>query len=343
MIRPLSFRSFRICLWRTLPLLAATALAGTSDSARTEAAANPSAASLDAGSPAPAGAAATSNAKNGNGEQRTITRFPGLFEIDLPKTEKRGQIRFVFHPSFRDLINRGYIRVPLGMRWGVNDHVEVNSDVDTHFDHGLKKGYGSNGLTALHFGGKYACLHWLKPTWDTSIGLNTSFPVSRPPLDLTDGLNHISPYIAFGRKIDDIKGLSGYINLSADFVSHSSTPGGHGRNQMRSNSVQFAPGILYDWHAWHFTLETHCATTRVLGSGCHDYFTVRPGVVWDLPKKLVFNSKGRWMAGFNITAVWGPDGHTIDTGERLRAEVSLTQLFYRYRQPKPAGDSKSSN
>ena len=76
-------------------------------------------------------------------------------------------------------------------------------------------------------------------------------------------------------------------------------------------------------------------TTRVLGKGEKDFLTIRPGVVWDLPKKLVFHAKGRWLAGFNVTAVFGPDGNTLSTGGRFRGEINLRHPF--------GGDQKNTN
>jgi len=137
----------------------------------------------------------------------------------------------------------------------VNDHFELNSDIDTYFDHGLRKGSYGDGISALHFGAKYAWLEWLKPTWDTSVGFNSSIPVSRPPIELTDGHDHFVPYIVFGRKLDDVPGLSGLFNVHADFITASSTPGGFGKNEPHSNSLSVTPGVLYDRDAWHYTLE----------------------------------------------------------------------------------------
>jgi hypothetical protein len=259
----------------------------------------------------------------------TIPRIPGLFEIELPKTERRGVIKFSFQPSFRDLIDKSYLRIPLEFRWGVNDHFELNTYVDTYVHHGLRSGHSSYGLGALHFGAKYAWHEWLKPTWDTSVGFNSSIPVSRPPIELTDGHNHFTPYIVFGRKLDWLKGLSGFIHTSVDLLSKSSTPGNFGRNQPHSNSVTLSPGLLYDRKAWHYTLEVDCATTSLVGKGNKNFVIIRPGVVWDLPKKLVFNANGRWLAGFNLTATFGPDGNTLSTGGRFRGELNLTRLFGR--------------
>ncbi|MFA5058995.1 MAG: hypothetical protein WC485_12840 [Opitutaceae bacterium] len=269
---------------------------------------------------------------NGNGGQATISRIPGLFEIDLPKTERMGVIQFSFQPHFRDLIDNSYLRIPLGLRWGVNDHFELNSDLDAYADTGFRKSRSGYGLSELHFGAKYAWHEWLKPVWDTSVGFNSSIPVSRPPIELTDGHNHFTPFIVLGRQVDGVKGLSGFIHASVDFISKSSTPGNFAVNQPHSNSVTLAPGLLYDRKSWHYTLEVDCTTTSVVGQGNKNFLTIRPGVVWDLPKKLVFNAHGRWLAGFNVTATFGPDGNTFSTGGRFRGELNLTRLFRRDRQ-----------
>jgi hypothetical protein len=266
-------------------------------------------------------------------EPSMISRMWDLFEIDLPKTEWAGQVRFNFQPHFRDLLDKGYLRVPLELRWGVNDHFELNSDVDTYFDHGLRKGSYGDGISELHFGAKYAWLEWLKPTWDTSVGFNSSIPVSRPPIELTDGHDHLTPYIVFGRKVDDIPGLSGFINLRTDFVTASSTPGGFGQNEPHTHSMTATPGFLYDRAPWHYTFEVDGTTTRYIGSGSHDFLTVRPGIIWDLPKALVLNARGQWLAGFSLTFVFGPDGNTVSTGGRLRGELNVTQWFRSKPQP----------
>jgi hypothetical protein len=308
-----------VCLWKNRLLLASGLCLAVSAAAQ---------------DPAAAPAAVTAN-----GDQPSLSsRIPGLFEIDLPKTERRGNIRFTFQPSFRDLISKAYLRIPLEFRWGVNDHFELNSDIETYFDHGLRSGQSSGyGISELHFGAKYAWHEWLKPTWDASVGVNTSFPVSRPPIELTDGQNHFTPYIVFGRKLGWLPGLSGFLHTSVDLISKSSTPGNFGRNQPHSNSLTLTPGFLYDRKAWHYTLEVDGTTTSVVGKGNKDYLTIRPGVIWDLPKQLMFNAHGRWLAGFSVTAVFGPEGNTFSTGGRFRGEVNLTRLFRRDQPADPPG------
>ena len=141
----------------------------------------------------------------------------------------------------------------------------------------------------------------------------------------------------FGRKLGWMPGLSGFLHASVDFIAKSSTPGNFGRNEPHSNSLTLTPGLLYDRKAWHYTLEVDGTTTSVIGKGDHDFLTIRPGVIWDLPKQLVFNARGRWLAGFNVTAVFGPDGNTFSTGGRFRGEVNLTRLFRRDQPDDPPG------
>jgi len=57
-------------------------------------------------------------------DEKELHKVSGIFDTDLPKTEKKGRIRVIIHPHLGDLTRRSYIRVPLGIRWGVNDHVE---------------------------------------------------------------------------------------------------------------------------------------------------------------------------------------------------------------------------
>lgn len=318
-----------LCLWTA----AAEAQAQNEPAAASPAPACPAPTSPAAASPAPASPAPISpepaSPASSSWEQNAISRLQDLFDLDLPKTEQPGQVQFSFQPHIRDLISKGYLRVPFEFRWGVNDHLELNSDIDTYFDNGMRKGNYGEGISELHFGAKYAWLEWLKPTWDTSVGFNSSIPVSRPPIELTDGHDHFVPYIVFGRKIDDVQGLSGLINLHVDLVTASSTPGNFGQNEPHTHSMTVSPGLLYDHDAWHYTLEVDGTTTRLIGSGSHDFLTIRPGVVWDLPKVLVFNSRGRWLAGFSLTFVFGPDGNTISTGGRFRGELDLVRWFGR--------------
>ena len=270
--------------------------------------------------------------------QPSLFRIPGILEVDLPKTERAGSVQLSFLPRFQDLVDRSYLRMPLGLRWGVNDHFELNGEVDTYVHHGLRRGDSSYGLSELQVGGKYAWHKWLKPEWDTSVGVNTAFPVSRPPLDLTDGHNHITPYIVFGHKVGGIAGLMGFVHTDVDFLWESSTPGQFARNEPHSNSITLSPGLVYDRWPFHYTFEVDATTTSLVGRDHRYFLTVRPGVVWDLPNDLKFHARGRWLVGVTLIATFGPDGNTLSTGGRFRGEISLVRPFRvnGHKNPPPA-------
>jgi len=118
-----------------------------------------------------------------------------------------------------DPIAKSHLRIPLEFRWGVNGHFDINCDVDTYFHHGLRSGPGTKGLSELHFGSKYTWNKWLRPVWDTAFGFNSSISARRPPPDLTDGHNHFTPYMVFGRRLDRGPGLSSYLQASVDLTS----------------------------------------------------------------------------------------------------------------------------
>ncbi len=259
--------------------------------------------------------------------QPSLFRIPGILEVDLPNTERAGSVQLSFLPRFQDLVDRSYLRMPLGLRWGVNDHFELNGEIDTYLHHGLRHGDSSYGFSELHFGGKYAARKWLKPPWDASIGVNTDFPVSRPPLDLTDGQNHVTPYIVFGHPVGGVPGLTGFIHTDVDFIWKSSTPGQFARNQPHSNSITLSPGMVYDRWPFHYTFEVDATTTSLVGRDHVYILTARPGIVWDLPNSLKFHARGRWLVGVTLIATFGPDGNTLSTGGRFRGEISLSRPF----------------
>ena len=48
-------------------------------------------------------------------------RIRGIFDSALPGTERKNSLRLIVHPHFGDLHARDFLRVPLGLRYGVNE------------------------------------------------------------------------------------------------------------------------------------------------------------------------------------------------------------------------------
>jgi hypothetical protein len=262
-------------------------------------------------------------------DDKNLRRIDGIFDTDLPKTEKKGRVRFIIHPHLGDFTRRSYVRVPLGIRWGVNDHVEFSATVEPYFEHGLKSGSSGNGIGDFEFGGKYAFRQWLKPDYDASVGLNVRVLVGAPPLDLTDGYNHYAPYFVISKKSQKTKGLTYFVNTTLDVMEKSSVAGTFRKDDPHSTSMIFGTGFVLDRYPYHYTLETGYQTTSLVGKDNKQFVYVRPGFAWDLPRKLTFNSHGRWLLGGSIKITEGPDGTRLDSGGKLRGEFSVTRWFRR--------------
>lgn len=262
-------------------------------------------------------------------KETDLRRIDGIFNTDLPKTEKKNSIKVIVHPHFGDLTKRTYLRVPTGIRWGVNDRTEISATMEPYFPHGLKSGPSVYGIGSLQFGAKYAWSHWLKPDYDTSVGINMFFPVGRPPIDLTTGFNRFSPYFVIGKKISTHPGLTIFVNTGVNILTKSSTPGTFQANQTQSDSFAITPGFVYDRFPWHYTFAATYETTSLIGDDNRQFITLRPGIAWDLPRKLTFNSKGRWLVGLGYSITFGPDGTTTGGGGKIRSEFRLSHLFRR--------------
>src|ERR1700712_4602986 len=268
-------------------------------------------------------------AKQPSGDDAELRKISGIFDTDLPKTEKKGRVRFIIHPHLGDFTRRNYLRVPVGLRWGVNDHVEFTTTVEPYIQHGLKSGLSGNGIGDFELGAKYAFVRWLKPDFDASVGFNSRIPVGHPPLDLTDGYNHYAPYFVVSKKSARTKGLTYFDSTTLDVMKKSSVAGLFRRNDAHSTSLIFGSGAVLDRYPYHYTLETGFQTTSLVGRDNKQFVYIRPGFAWDLPRRLTFNSKGRWLLGGSLKVTEGPDGTRFDSGGKLRGEFSITRLFRR--------------
>ena len=256
-----------------------------------------------------------------------FSRVRGLFDIDLPATVKKYDLKLVIHPHFGDFTRRAFIRIPVGVRFGLNDRTEGDFEAESYISHGLKNHTEGNGFSALHLGAKYEWAHWLKDYVDTSTGFTTSIPVGRPPLELSDGMNHVAPYVVFSRTFSSIPQLAPFVSFGADFVSDSTVPGVIGRNLPHSDAMGVSPGFIYDAGSLKYTLVLNYSTTSLIGSGNHHYYAANPSVLWELPKKLTFNSSGRWVVGLGYKWSHGPEGSDTGTSLKLRGEFKFTRLL----------------
>jgi hypothetical protein len=256
-----------------------------------------------------------------------ITRVRGLFDVDLPKTVEKFKAKVTVHPHFGDFSHRAYVRVPVGVRLGLNDRTELATEIESYLTHGLRGRSAGYGLDLVRLGGKYQFAEWLKPALDASVGLNTAFPVGRPPLDATDGHNHFSPYVTFSKKLPDHPRLLPFASFGTDLMWKSSTPGMFTENQPHSDSMGVSAGAFYDRDTFKYTLTASYWTTALIGRGDRHFFGLNPSVLWQLPRALTFHSKGQWIFGVGVKATHGPDGTDFGLSAKLRGEFKLSHLW----------------
>lgn len=258
-------------------------------------------------------------------------RIGGLFDIDLPRFDPPGTFRVQFNPRFGDLIRRDYIRVPTGLRWAVNDRLELYGEMEAFATHGLDDDTSAGyGIGELRCGGRYLLRRFPWPEYQTSVGLNLEFPVGNPPPDLTDGRNHIAPYFVTEHRLRYHPKWTVFGGTSFDFVTDSSVPGQLGRNATKDDSISLNGGATYDLGQVKWTLQATYTTTVISGIDEH-FFTIRPSFLWWVPREYTLNSKTQWIVGFGVRSTWGPDGYEFSQGTRVRAEITFRQALRRLR------------
>ncbi len=258
-------------------------------------------------------------------------RVGGLFDVDLPRFDPPGTFRLQFNPRVSDLVRRSYLRVPTGVRWTVNDRVELHAEAEAFATHGLDDDTSAGyGIGELRFGARRLIEHWPRPDFASSVGVNVELPVGDPPRDLTDGRNHIGPYLVTEHRLARHPKWTVFGGVSADLVSASSVPLNLGRNATKDDSIALNAGATYDLGQVKWTLQTTYATTAIAGIDEH-FLTVRPSVLWWVPRRYTLNSDTQWIVGIGLRAAWGPDGREFSTGSRVRAELTFGQAVQRMR------------
>lgn len=250
-------------------------------------------------------------------------RIRGVFDSNLPNTERKYALKIILHPHFGDLHRHHYLRIPLGLRYGMSDRWELSAEGETYFSHGLKsKSFGSEiGFSGIRISSKYHGNFFRSPNWDEAIGFDYTVPMGTPPLELTDGFTHFKPYINFANRLDNLPNLRVFLGLGLDLVVQTSIPGWLRENALGDNANSFTFGGVWEGERVSYTFETTYATTRLLGDTDRDLITVRPGIIWKVPRSYTFNSNGNWVLGLAIRADHGRDG--LDLGLSVKARINL--------------------
>lgn len=261
------------------------------------------------------------------GESRPFfARVRGLFDIDLPQLDPPGTVKLTFRPHLADLYKRDYLRVATGLRWTVTEELELNLEGEFFGTHGLGDSGDGYGLGEARFGARYVLRSWPRAGHEAGLGLDVQVPTGQPPFDLTDGHNHITPSLVIQQHWPERPKLTTFVSAAWDIVTPSSVAGDFGLNTPRDDSVTFSAGAVYDLGQLKWTLVATYANTWVSGDDDH-FFTLRPSVLWYVPKRFTFKGDTQWILGLGLRSTWGPDGHQFSANARVRAEVTFRQVM----------------
>lgn len=256
-----------------------------------------------------------------------FARINGLFGGDLPQLDRPDAIKLILRPHFGDLIHRDYMRVDTGLRWALNDQFELNTEASVFFKHGLKSGSAGNGIGDLRFGAKYIFVKWPEPDFETSVALNIDHPTGRPPIDLTDGYNHVSPTIVVQYRPPRYPRLTTFAGMGLDLMTKSRVAGTLGFNQPHDDSISTTAGGVYDAGQLKWTIAGTYATTALFDRRTNNFVYLQPGLLWYVPSRFTLHSKTQWIVGFGARATFGPDGTHLSLSSRLRAEITFRQVM----------------
>lgn len=246
-----------------------------------------------------------------------LDRIPNLGNLELPSFMPRGMFRFYSSPHFGDLVHREYLRVPVGARAKLTGQLEAHAEVEGYFTHGLRDGAGY-GLDRLRLGGKYEIIPSTSAGVAWSTGVDFETPLSRPPLELSDGHRHVTPYVAVSRPIIPNWHLLGYSTLGADLLSHTALPANFGRNQLHTDALTLAAGVARDWSLCNTSFTATYSSSALLSDENAHVFSLRPAVI--IPLRKLEGRRTRLILTLGARSTWGPDGHELGASASVRVE-----------------------
>jgi hypothetical protein len=258
-------------------------------------------------------------------------RIRGVFDSALPRTEKKNSLRLIVHPHLGDLWDEDYLRTAVGFRYGLTRWWEATAEVDTYFAHGLggRAFFADEGLSSVHVGTKYQLGDPLRIGWETAVGVDWSRPISSPPPEVTDGLRHFAPYVAFSRQLEMHPAWRVFFGAIYEDVAPTGTVGILAKNQLDRDNVGVSGGFLYVRGNLTYTFEAAYNTEHPTEDVGRDVVTLRPGFVWVVPERFTFGARGRWLLGFSLRLSHGHDGNEIGAGAKLRVNFDFKRLLGR--------------
>ncbi len=254
-----------------------------------------------------------------------LDRIPEYVTNRLPVFDSDDSLHLTVKPRLGEFFRKGYIRVPIGLRWNATPKLEFETEVLSYFPHG-NGDTTEAGLAGANFGVKYKHILPNLVAGDIGIGLDYRMPFSHSPMVLTDGYRHLQPFIAYARPLVPKWNLLGFTSLGANFFEHTNHPSNLGRNQLHANSLALAWGVARDWQRFHATLTARLASTALTSDEGRQNFQLRPEVAFPLRRNL--NAPTQIYITLGGRVMFGPDGRQTNTNGGFRVNYRFDRGRY---------------
>ena len=258
-----------------------------------------------------------------------------VFQSHLPDTLKKFSLRLSVHPHLGDWQNNDYMRMTTTLRYGLTDNCELSAASNLYFSHGHGdiRAFDDYGAADFRLGVKFNLGQFLFRGWDTGAGLDYEFPFHHPPAQLTDGLRHSRPYVTFSHRLRSHPKLRIFVGLHGDIITRTGLPGEFGKNSFHESSSGITGGWVVDRGNLHYTFEASIDTTRVFARTEEDLYSVRPGVIWEIPTRRDPQLMSHWQVGVALNDTYGPGGNSMGASLKVR----YSQELKRKSQSRPTG------
>ncbi|HWA29379.1 MAG TPA: hypothetical protein VG734_27260 [Lacunisphaera sp.] len=256
-----------------------------------------------------------------------------VFQSHLPGTLAKYALRLSLHPHLGDWEKKEYMRVTSALRYGLTEKCELTLGSRLWFSHGHGelRAFDHYGAASLKVGARFD-LGQAWPGLETGAGFDYEFPTDHPPAQVTDGLRHFRPYVTFSHRFESRPNLRVFVGFRLDEVEPTDVPGEFGKNSFQESSTGITGGWVLDRDRWHYTFEASWDTNRFVGQGSEDIYSLRPGVLYEVPVRGKSWVRSNWLVGVAVNSTFGPGGSSQGASFKIRYSSDLKNGLRRHRQ-----------
>ncbi|PTX95679.1 hypothetical protein DB354_09710 [Opitutus sp. ER46] len=267
-----------------------------------------------------------------------VLQMTEFLDTVLPGTLGADNVTLHVNPRFTDLRDREFFRLPVEVRYGATDRLELIGGVSPFTPNPINSGRDHRwGPGEAKIGARYDIGSRLWFYDKATVGLETRVPLGKPPVQLNDHYTHVRPFLATSRTLRRWPQTTFYTNFSYDRSVKLTERGPPPPDVERRHVGEVAPGLLYkpgelgyfaEYRFRHFQtpLENHLGHETQIGT------------IWDIPlwRSAQWKLPGKWQVsiGYRYTTEEGHgDSHGVTT--RVSWRTTLREVL-EHVTPKPA-------